>query len=63
MKKKRETKKKTARRNLNRAVLIEQITERLYDSATEKETLDVANILLRTKRFSTKKYRLIWRDK
>jgi len=55
------TKKKTTRVILSRAVLIEQITERLHNSATKKEILQIANILLKTN-YSIKRHSLIWRN-
>jgi len=52
--------KKTNRVRINRERLIEQITERLHSSATQKETFNVSNIILKTN-FSTRKYCLVSR--
>jgi len=53
--------KRKRRKTINRYVLIDQIVERLYNSATAEETLKVGNILLE-KNFSTKDYILKWLD-
>jgi hypothetical protein len=47
------------RKTIDRYVLVDQIIERLHNSATIEETLKVSNILLKTD-YSTKDFILKW---
>ncbi len=54
----RNVKKKLKRTNINESVLIEQITERLWNTSTKQELFDVSNIILNT-HFKVETHRLV----
>lgn len=52
------TNKGVKRTDINESVLIEQITEHLWDTATKEELFDVSNIVLGT-HLTTETHRLV----